>query len=815
MHGRGIFLVAALVAAGCGDEGPVGGDPGDSGAVSGDTGSGDGGGTRDTGPTREDGGGEDTGGADVDAGVGDADAGGDAGPPPETCGNDRLDEGEVCDGTLLGGETCQSVLGWEGSLACAASCLEFDTSGCTCRPRTCDPMACGTMDDGCGGTLDCGETCIGTLTCGGAGQAGRCGQSCTGVVCPAGSTCDADGVCQLTNGLDFSTAFQPVTLVARFAGSAAPDCEDVGLELRPEGTDIQVPNMSLTCSGAQASTVVWVPPGRYTVRPRDLSRSLFLRTVSFEVQAQPLTVDVPIEIYRVGGRVLHNGSRPVRHSICDNPRTATSRLRFTSAHGAKVVTPVDCRNSFRIEPVGLEAGTHQVELLAMGVEFDVVNIGEWGLELGTVTIQADEADRSFELRTYHVDGVLSFGGDHLTTCTPGELIVSLDGYDTRRQSRHAYTCDASGRVVVDVDLPFDTPIQLSLRIGTTSWLHALAPLNADTTNLDLPGGLVVASGAFTRGGQPIPCEGRNDVQFTADAGPLRRVLTRAVCENDVYVLPRMSIPQGKLIAYLGNFPFELTVQTDRLDTPIPLEPMGEVRGTIRGLSALACSQARVTSEDARLSTNLDCSTSPPSYQDTAVRVGTWPLILAVGQGERTLGTVTVQELVATNFDGVAPWVDEGDVQLRFSYGGTDVSLGDVSVFSDDIFTSGTTNPLPLPGHFELPQRELWWSLGEPSGVTGRWIQNVSFVPQGEIRLDVSPTFISGQVRISGARFRTDCTTRLGEVQLRGASGPLRCDGSFGPIPASSGVGRPYVNLDTGATEQNALVDFYGPVVGVP
>jgi len=50
---------------------------------------------------------------------------------PETCGNDQLDDGEDCDGDLLGGSSCES-LGWGytgGDLACD-SCA-FDDSGCT------------------------------------------------------------------------------------------------------------------------------------------------------------------------------------------------------------------------------------------------------------------------------------------------------------------------------------------------------------------------------------------------------------------------------------------------------------------------------------------------------------------------------------------------------------------------------------------------------------------------------------------------------------------------------------------------------------
>ncbi|MBU4421929.1 S8 family serine peptidase, partial [Patescibacteria group bacterium] len=50
---------------------------------------------------------------------------------PQYCGNGIIDDTEECDGTELGGATCESVLGatYAGSLACALDCI-YDTSEC-------------------------------------------------------------------------------------------------------------------------------------------------------------------------------------------------------------------------------------------------------------------------------------------------------------------------------------------------------------------------------------------------------------------------------------------------------------------------------------------------------------------------------------------------------------------------------------------------------------------------------------------------------------------------------------------------------------
>lgn len=49
------------------------------------------------------------------------------------CGNGKIDTGEVCDGTQLGGKTCATAMltsGTVGSLKCSADCKTFATTSC-------------------------------------------------------------------------------------------------------------------------------------------------------------------------------------------------------------------------------------------------------------------------------------------------------------------------------------------------------------------------------------------------------------------------------------------------------------------------------------------------------------------------------------------------------------------------------------------------------------------------------------------------------------------------------------------------------------
>jgi hypothetical protein len=84
----------------------------------------------------------------------------DCGAPPY-CGNDTIETGETCDGTDLGGETCNSQGCTGGTLACQVDCFDFDTSGCSgcsaCVPthsKEKGPRCSDDIDNDCDGLID-------------------------------------------------------------------------------------------------------------------------------------------------------------------------------------------------------------------------------------------------------------------------------------------------------------------------------------------------------------------------------------------------------------------------------------------------------------------------------------------------------------------------------------------------------------------------------------------------------------------------------------------------------------------------------------
>lgn len=124
--------------------------------------------------------------------------------PPAMCGNDVVEEGEVCDGSDLAGASCVTLGSKGGELGCRDNCLQFDPSRCdgfgdTCGngmiepPEQCDGQefgnaTCLSLTGRGGGALQCMDCLINTTNCcrlaneSCAVDGECCSNSCTGLL---------------------------------------------------------------------------------------------------------------------------------------------------------------------------------------------------------------------------------------------------------------------------------------------------------------------------------------------------------------------------------------------------------------------------------------------------------------------------------------------------------------------------------------------------------------------------------------------------------------------------------------------------------
>ena len=150
------------------------------------------------------------------------------------CGNGVIDDGEACDGSEFGGNTCENQGFLGGALMCSPDCLGFMTDGCQgaiCGNGTieldelCDGDDVG--DGTCeaegfvGGTLGCNATCDGYDTA----NCSSCGDS----VVDDGEDCDGtelgDATC-VSLGYDEGTLACATTCVYDESGCIAYSCGD-------------------------------------------------------------------------------------------------------------------------------------------------------------------------------------------------------------------------------------------------------------------------------------------------------------------------------------------------------------------------------------------------------------------------------------------------------------------------------------------------------------------------------------------------------------------------------------------------------------
>jgi hypothetical protein len=131
---------------------------------------------------------------------------------PTTCSAQGKNCGSIPDG-------CGGTLGC-GSCGSGQTCTS-NVCTSTCTPKACSSkpvVNCGSMPDGCGGTLNCGNTCTAPQTCGGNGTANICG-----VCVPTSCSAQSKNCGSIPDGCGNTLACGPCTAPQTCGGAGTPN----------------------------------------------------------------------------------------------------------------------------------------------------------------------------------------------------------------------------------------------------------------------------------------------------------------------------------------------------------------------------------------------------------------------------------------------------------------------------------------------------------------------------------------------------------------------------------------------------------------
>ena len=238
-------------------------------------------------------------------------------PPcvPTTCEARGAHCGTVpdgCGGTLSCG-TCQN------GQSCGGGGTPNVCGEGACIPRSCEALGknCGQVSDGCGETLECG-TCLGGQTCGGGGSPNVCGESCTPKSCETlGRNCG-----EVSDGCGGTLS--------------CGTCAD-----------------GFTCGGGGTEGVCGKPcaacPAGFTCDGQGTC-----------IEGNPLQLALDVQVLGVSGRVTHNGALPRTSEACTSGRIAL-RVHFKNQAGTPAFSlDVPCDSTDFSFAGRLSPGTYDV-----------------------------------------------------------------------------------------------------------------------------------------------------------------------------------------------------------------------------------------------------------------------------------------------------------------------------------------------------------------------------------------------------------------------------------------------------------------------
>lgn len=237
-------------------------------------------------------------------------------PPPPTCGNGVIDAPtEECDGTDLGGRTCDCS---GGILACTSKC-KIDYARCPgARSLTLD-FTNGESIGFCGEIRDASGTVLKELTCGGLNLGGGASQVPEGAT-PAGAISRFELLCTCSSCAIRPTSTRPA------ADTPDPDCTDTGCNF---GTPLPILNPSIPALSVCAVNT-WSRPasGQLELTTGNASVNVPLSSRVYLVETDRLDPLLPCPKCSAGGTPGNPGS-----GTCDSGKNDGQSCTSTNPQG--------------------------------------------------------------------------------------------------------------------------------------------------------------------------------------------------------------------------------------------------------------------------------------------------------------------------------------------------------------------------------------------------------------------------------------------------------------------------------------------------
>jgi len=328
------------------------------------------------------------------------------------CGDGKITDSEKCEMNNLDGETCETMGFGEGTLSCQSNCMAFDTSGCgasaTCGDNKVDGTdVCDGSDMGgescetqgfAQGTLKCQANCAGfdTSECGASTSCGD-GNIDNGEVCDGknlnGRTCEDEGFEE--GDLACSTDCRTFDKTDCYT-PCSPECGD-----RVCGPD---PVCGESCGECTGDWEACSAGGQCE------------KTCDLEPINADKVLDIDLETYNVSGKITLNGQTMPNNTLEYNEDEARGSIIFRNTESNDSYYISIGANGEATYSIKLFKGTYDVSFNPNNSSYQNV-LPSLNMVLDSGVLVEDTLMKNFNLETVQISGELTINNAQMSDNT--------------------------------------------------------------------------------------------------------------------------------------------------------------------------------------------------------------------------------------------------------------------------------------------------------------------------------------------------------------------------------------------------------------